>query len=307
MRKWFVRIEDGIGNQMFIYAHARELQEKYGGEIVLDTHAITSKHWISLPHLFLNEHVRVSNAWDKLELYPLVLLKKIIFCFFKPKTLKQYKFWGKLGLLIQYQIPYFDSLVKPIFRSGYVIGGWMSDKFFADVQEIMHEEFKVKEPVSENNRRVIEELNSCESVCLHIRLGDYLDEQWRSKLYLCDNDYYNNAINEIKKHVSNPVFYVFAPTHRDFEMIQKDFKFNAPVKLLDLGNTDYEDLQLMYACKHFIISNSTYSWWAQYMGSNPNKVVVAPSLFNNVKAWDMHDIYQSNWKIVQLSKKEKTN
>ncbi len=188
MRKWFVRIEDGIGNQMFIYAHARELQEKYGGEIVLVTHAVTSKQWISLPHLFLNEHVRVSNAWDKLELYPLALLKKINDIFFKskndrvfkPKNLKLYRFWGKLGLLIQYQTPYYDSLVKPFFRSGYVIGGWMSDKFFADVQEILHEEFKVKEPVSERNRKVIEELSSCESVCLHIRLGDYLDEQWRS-------------------------------------------------------------------------------------------------------------------------------
>lgn len=306
MRKWFIRVEDGIGNQMFIYAHARELQEKYGGEIVIDTHAVTSKQWISLPHLFLNEHVRVSNAWDKLELYPLVLLKKIKDRLFKTKTLKQYRFWGKLGLLIQYQIPYYDSLVKPIFRSGYVIGGWMSDKFFADVQELLHEEFKVKEPVSEKNRKVIEELNSCESVCIHIRLGDYLDEQWSEKLYICDNDYYNDAITEIKKHVANPVFYVFAPTHKDFEMIQKDFEFDAPVNFLDLGNTDYEDLQLMYACKHYIISNSTYSWWAQYMGSNPNKVVVAPSLFNNVKAWDMHDIYQSNWKIVQLNKKEKT-
>ncbi len=306
MRKWFIRIEDGIGNQMFIYAHARELQEKYGGEIVIDAHAVTSKQWISLPHLFLNDHVRVSNAWDKLELYPLVLLKKIKDRFCKTKTLKQYRFWGKLGLLIQYQIPYYDSLVKPIFRSGYVVGGWMSDKFFPDVQEILHEEYKVKEPVSENNKKIIEELNSCESVCIHIRLGDYLDEQWRSKLYICDNDYYNNAINEIKKFVSNPVFYVFAPTHKDFEMIQKDFVFDAPVKLLDLGNTDYEDLQLMYACKHYIISNSTYSWWAQYMGSSPNKVVVAPSLFNNVKAWDERDTYQSNWKIVQLNKKEKT-
>lgn len=305
MRKWFIKIEDGIGNQMFIYAHARELQEKYGGEIIMDTHAITSKQWISLPHLFLNEHVRVANAWDKFELYPLMFLNKIQNKFFKSKNLKQYRFWGKLGLLNQYKLPYYESLVKPIFRSGYVIGSWKSDRFFADVQEILREEFKVKEPITEKNKTVIDELQSCESVCLHIRLGDYLDEEWRSKLYICDNDYYNDAINEIKKHVPNPVFYVFAPTHKDFEMIKSDFKFDAPVKLLDLGNTDYEDLQLMYACKHYIMSNSTYSWWAQYMGEDPNKVVVAPSLFNNVKAWNTDDIFQSNWKIVQLNIKEK--
>lgn len=43
----------------------------------------------------------------------------------------------------------------------------------------------------------------------------------------------------------------------------------------------YETLRLMYNCKHFILSNSTFSWWGQFLSTSKNKLVVSPSLWNN--------------------------
>ena len=40
---------------------------------------------------------------------------------------------------------------------------------------------------------------------------------------------------------------------------------------------DVEELQLMRLCAHQIISNSSYSWWAAWLNSNPSKVVVCPA------------------------------
>ena len=39
----------------------------------------------------------------------------------------------------------------------------------------------------------------------------------------------------------------------------------------------WETFRLMRACKHFIISNSTLHWWAQYLGEDKGKVIMAPS------------------------------
>ena len=43
----------------------------------------------------------------------------------------------------------------------------------------------------------------------------------------------------------------------------------------------YETLRLMYNCKHFILSNSTFSCWGQFLYTSKNKLVVSPSRWNN--------------------------
>jgi hypothetical protein len=72
------------------------------------------------------------------------------------------------------------------------------------------------------------------------------------------------------------------------------------VKYVDLNNPDYEELRLMYSCKHFIISNSTFSWWAQYLGEYDKKIVVAPSKWNNKDNVDDSGIYMPEWEVLEV-------
>lgn len=202
----------------------------------------------------------------------------------------------KLGLYSAFN----TSSIKPFFLYNWILGGWMSQKFFKNADDEIKNEFLVKEEIPLKCKAVLDDIQNCESVCVHIRLGDYLLPQWKDKLYICTPNYYYEAINIILKKVQNPVFYIFSNTEKDFELIRQNYNFPVPVKYVNMNNTDYDDLRLMYNCKHFIMSNSTYSWWAQYLCRNDNKIVIAPHKFNNYPKWDMSDIYMDNWELIKI-------
>ena len=58
----------------------------------------------------------------------------------------------------------------------------------------------------------------------------------------------------------------------------------------------------MYSCKHFIISNSTFSWWAQYLSRNKEKIVIAPDRWTNdsYKEHNKIDIYEEDWELIKI-------
>lgn len=49
----------------------------------------------------------------------------------------------------------------------------------------------------------------------------------------------------------------------------------------NVGRSAIEDLRLMAACRHFIIANRTFSWWAAWLCEQPDKQIVAPARWSN--------------------------
>jgi len=75
--------------------------------------------------------------------------------------------------------------------------------------------------------------------------------------------------------VESPIFYVFS---EDLEWVKQNINIPSNSVFVDY-NPDLpssHDMQLMSLCKHQIISNSSYSWWAAWLNQNPSKIVVAP-------------------------------
>ena len=89
-------------------------------------------------------------------------------------------------------------------------------------------------------------------------------------------------------------FFVFSD---EIEAARKMFRFRYPVSYDSGRSKDSISLAVMSQCKHFIISNSSFSWWAQYLSQNPEKIVISPDRWY---AQDIPcDIMQKEWVRIQ--------
>jgi hypothetical protein len=122
-----------------------------------------------------------------------------------------------------------------------------------------------KQPVeTENNNTLV-------PISIHVRRTDYLS---LSHIHLnLSSEYYSNAISHFS--TENSIFIIFSD---DVTFIQNEPLFqNLPHKVIVDNPDDEYCFWLMSACTHNIIANSSYSWWASYINSNPDKLVVAPN------------------------------
>ena len=93
-------------------------------------------------------------------------------------------------------------------------------------------------------------------------------------------NYYQKAVNHIKGKIDKPIsFFVFSDNvnwcRENLDILGLS---NEDIIFVDYnkGENTFRDMQLMSLCKHIIISNSTFSWWAGYLIKNLNKIFITP-------------------------------
>ena len=309
----FLRLSDGLGNQMFQYAYARYLQEKYKEVIWINTETYcdsTNRNY-SLHHFRLNPNVYVMKGLPSKLIYQRInhiyeqyrdeWQGKDYFDEIKDSNSKKELAKEKgLYIALPSSFRYYD-FPETSCKNKLVIGFFQSHKYFDGIGNILKREFSLREHLPHQAIELKRQMKESNSVCVHIRRGDYLSVKWRA-LNVCNEEYYLKAMDLIAEEVDDPVFYIFSNTGADLKWIQNNYHFRYPVKYVDMNNPDYVELNLMSACKHFIISNSTYSWWAQYLSKNSEKIVVAPSEWYKSKEYRNldNDIYMDEWRIVEV-------
>ena len=95
------------------------------------------------------------------------------------------------------------------------------------------------------------------------------------------------------------VFYIFSNSSKDIQWIKTHYHFSKEVRYVDMNNTGIDDFYLMTLCHDFVISNSTYSWWAAYLAKNEKKIVVAPRPWINFD-YGYEGIYCKDWKVMDV-------
>ena len=111
---------------------------------------------------------------------------------------------------------------------------------------------------------------------------------------MCDEKYYIEAMKTIQRKEKELVFVFFSD---DIEWVKENIHVEGKA-LYETGyDTVAEKLRLMSGCKHYILSNSSFSWWAQFLRKRDGGYTVAPSRWNNTS--DNREIYDPEWILIE--------
>lgn len=281
----------GIGNQMFQYAAGRALSLSTGQSHLLDVsdfsgYALHNGYELDRVFNVAGERADVQVVRDMLGWKARPLGKRL---------LRRQEFAWLRGeqFVVEPYSHYWPDFSK-LTCDCYLFGYWQSERYFKSAEVQLRKEFIFREPLSGRNSVLAAEISACQSVSVHIRRGDYVnDPKTRAILCTCSEDYYLRAINYIAGQVNHPVFYIFSD---DVGWAKQRLQISYPSVFVDhnFRAESYRDMQLMSLCHHHIIANSSFSWWGAWLNGKPGKRVVAPLTWFCGGA-DARDLIPSEW------------
>ncbi len=282
-------IYGGLGNQMFQYALGRKLSILRNEKLKLD---IGNFEKYDLRDYLLNNFYIKGKIIEKNKTKKYKIENHYIKYIFK--KLKKYNINFRPSVYYEKKEFIYD---ENIYKSNaiYYEGYWQSFKYFDDIRDVLLQDFRLRKSLNQQNQNILNKIKSSESVSLHIRRGDYVNNPHTNKVHgLCNLEYYKMAVNIINQRVNNPIFFIFSD---DLEWVKENLRlFNKSI-FVDINDikTPYYDLELMRYCKHNIIANSTFSWWGAWLNQNINKIVIAPKIWLSSKEINLYDLIPKNW------------
>ena len=272
-----IQLSGGMGNQMFQYALYLQLKA-LGKNVKIDDkteYEARSSRPIRLP-VFDAGYEKPTEAEMKcLTDSYLDLASKI-----------RRKLTGRKTAAYVEKGQLFDFKVLEMDRA-YLIGWWQSEKYFLNVKDKVREAFSFKNiELSERMKAYAKAMESCNSVSIHIRRGDYLqvDEVYGG---ICTEEYYEIAMQKMRKEIPDCRFFIFT---NDIPWVKEHMQ-GEDITVVEGNDEDsgYIDMYLMTCCKHYILANSSFSWWGCYLNPSENKKVIAPKTWANGR--DCRDVY----------------
>lgn len=277
------KIHSGLGNQLFQYATGRRLAAYRKTELKLDIcdFPYYKIRQYGLLHFNISATIATPSEIDAMRYHRWLGLEKIYRRFTGERPINERN---------HVREPFFQFYpeVMNAKNNSYVWGFWQSERYFKDIEGILKKELTVAHPITERGRYYANLIQNSESVCVHVRRGDYLTDSFFD---VCPVEYYQNAFQKLLYLVPDAQIFVFSD---DLAWVKQHIQFPSPT-ILVAGNPDYEDFRLMSMCRYFIIANSTFSWWSAWLSDYSNKIVYAP------KKWFADDIDKDTSDLIPTS------
>ncbi len=258
-----VLLRGGLGNQMFQYAAGLSVARRTGTRLRLDLTALDrdEKRQFALDQFAIDADLLHADDDEPLQ-------------YSDPRSLATYaKTRFGAAVVVQRDETFGDELSEAAANS-YLVGYWQSDGYFDAASEEVRAHFELRAPsaaYTELRRRIRAE----RSAAVHVRRGDYAEDTAVQRVIgLLEPNYYRDAANELVARTNVGKFRVFSD---DPGWCRSRVDLPGEVAIMSEGLTDAEELHLISACDHAIISNSSFSWWGAWLGATAKSVVIAPS------------------------------
>lgn len=277
-----IKLQGGLGNQLFQYAFGRRLALIRQEDLLLDEEGlnndyVTNRRYSLAP---FNIKAKIVSSAEVLKFkYPYGLISKF-FAIFNIKILRRFNIgWNEL--LLESKKSYFE-------------GFFQSYKYLEPIREQLLKEIALKEPLENKYIEILNKIATTNSVSIHVRRGDYVNNQkTKAAHYTFGLEYYVKAVEMILTKINKPTFYIFSD---DISWVKENLKIDETVVFVSNSSmNDYEELMLMSRCQNNIIANSSFSFWGAWLNQNENKIVIAPQKWNNIYVSEYQDLLPPSW------------
>jgi hypothetical protein len=278
-----VRFNGGLGNQLHQYALYLSLKRRYPNATIkadVEDFALSHQYGYALESFF-GLKLDIASAEDKRFLTDPPGDSKILNFLYKNWKAYRYKIRKSKNIIGEY----FPELFNPTIyclnerKDNYYFDGyWIHERYKAGIEEKLRCNLNsLSLSLSQDDRMLIENIESRRSVAVHIRRGDYVSDRWKN-LNICLLDYYKNAIKSMQEKIgelseNQPRFFFFSD---DIDYCKERFDYLSNAEFISHSAAPIVDFYMISKCKHAIISNSTFSHWAVWLTDRADKIVLYP-------------------------------
>jgi hypothetical protein len=280
-KKVIVRIAEGLGNQLFMYANALAIAKSNNATLYVDDESAffkkKNKQRLREYNLnIFNTYISICKSHNKFNTYPKDIVRKFlkIIDLFRSEKLFLIDNTSNHSL-------FYDKLTNLNFKNTlYIEGHFESEKYFSFLESDLKSSLTINNELIKIDNKLINSIKNSNSISIHIRRHRFSEEM--NKNHRENNvkseeftrsiiKYVYRSVNFFKNNVENPKFFIWSNDFSDLDIHfdKKNFTF---IK----GNDIATDFYLFSLCKHFIVGPSTFHWWGAWLNNNANKICLRP-------------------------------
>lgn len=283
-----VKLQGGLGNQMFQYALGRNLSLLHKAPFKIDYSYLKKPNQSGRVYQLEGFNIQVTEATEREIRSYTGTVQKILDRYFRKSSHQKHikeNFLGFNADVLRYKDGYFD-------------GHWnmQSERYFHPNEAAIRQDFELKNPLGAAAEAISKQISAASSpVSVHIRRGDYVTISKVAAVHgLLPLSYYQKACDQILEKFSETNFFIFSD---DINWAKENFPKKYPVSFVSNPEIyDHEEIELMSRCRHNIIANSTFSWWGAWLNSNPEKIVISPTPWFRSGEFNTQNIVPNSWR-----------
>ncbi|MDB5145725.1 MAG: glycosyl transferase family 11 [Mucilaginibacter sp.] len=288
-----VKLQGGLGNQLFQYAFGCALAARTGQQLYLDITTLQDtnvKEYFTYRKFELDHFPIRAKIADEKILKALVVYPGNRFDRVKQRLII---FTGFVRHIYEPDLSFHGELLESLPPHSFFCGFWQSEKYFALIATDIRRDLTFKLQQDPKNLTFLNLIMNCTAISVHIRRGDYVNNNTHP---LCPLSYYRDAIGLLNQRIKNPVYFIFSD---DATWVKENFNHGEEMHIVDINsNHSHNDLLLMSKCRHHIIANSSFSWWGAWLNPDPDKLVVVPKKWFYNENTNTADLIPENWIII---------